>query len=85
MKTLRILPFCLAVVAMPLVLTGCNKGGDMSSTPAADTNMAPAPADTNAPAATTTTTSTSTTTAPAMDTNAPMTNAPAATTTNSGT
>jgi hypothetical protein len=78
MKTIRILPFCLAALALPFLLTGCNKGDDTGST-SADTNAAPAPADTNA-ATSTTTTSTTTST----DTNAPAsTNAAPAT--NSGT
>ena len=78
MKSLRFLPLCLAALALPLVMTGCNNSGpsstastDTNAAPAADASAAaPAAADTNAPAAT--------------DTNAPAaTYAPAST--NSGT
>jgi hypothetical protein len=48
MKSLSILPLCLAAIALPLVMTGCNNAGT-SSTASTDTNAAPA--DTNAPAA----------------------------------
>jgi hypothetical protein len=77
MKSLRILPLCLAALALPLVMTGCNNAGTGS---AASTDTNAAPADTNAPAA-------ADTNAPApaaTDTNAPAsTNAAPAT--NSGT
>jgi hypothetical protein len=70
MKSLRFLPLCLAALALPLVMTGCNNAGP--STTSTDTNAAPA--DTNAPAPA------------AADTNAPAsTNAAPATSTNSGT
>jgi hypothetical protein len=70
MKFLRLLPFCLSVLALPLVLTGCNKSGDDTSSTAGDTNAAPA--DTTAPAS-----------APADTNTAPAaTSAPAATTDN---
>jgi hypothetical protein len=76
MKSLRFLPLCLAALALPLVMTGCNNAGPSSMS--TDTNAAPA--DTNAPAA-------ADTNAPApaaADTNAPAsTNAAPAT--NSGT
>jgi hypothetical protein len=55
MKSLSILPLCLAALALPLVMTGCNNAGT-SSTASTDTNAAPA--DSSAPA-------------PAADTNAP--------------
>jgi hypothetical protein len=79
MKLLRLLPFCLSIAALPLVLTGCNRAADDTSSTATDTNAAPATADTNAtPAATTTDTNTP---PAATDTNAPAaTNAPTAST-----
>jgi hypothetical protein len=55
MKSLRFLPLCLAALALPLVMTGCNNAGtstastDTNAAPA-DTNTPPAAADTNAPA-----------------------------------
>ena len=74
MKLLRLLPFCLSVLALPLVLTGCNRAGDDTGSTATDTNAAPATADTNAASSSTTTTTTA-------DTNA----APATTDTNTTT
>jgi hypothetical protein len=71
MKFLRFLPLCLAALALPLVMTGCNNAGS-GSTASTDTNAAPA--DTNAPAPAS---------APADTNAAPATNAPAST--NSGT
>ncbi len=90
MKSLSILPLCLAALALPAVLTGCNKPADTTSMASPDTNTpaaaAPAPmADTNAPSpapAPAMTEATKPETA-AVDTNMPAaTNAPAATTTN---
>lgn len=77
MKYLRLLPFCLSVLALPLVLTGCKPADEKtSSTTDSDTNTAPAtPEATSAPAPA----AVSTNVAPApaaADTNA----APAATT-----
>jgi uncharacterized lipoprotein NlpE involved in copper resistance len=61
MKSLRLItPLVLAVTALPLILTGCNRSADTGTTTDMSTN-APAAADTN-----TTTTATS----PTMDTNA---------------
>lgn len=82
MKT--ILPICLAVVAMPFVLTGCNKSSDMS-TPS-DTNTPPAAPAAAAPAPAAAPEATAPAAPAATDTNAPAaTPAPAATTTNTGT
>jgi hypothetical protein len=94
MKLLRLLPFCLSIAALPLVLTGCNRSADDTSSTAGDTNAAPA-ADTNTTSTTTTTTTdtnaapapapTTDTNAPATDTNTPpMTNTSTSTTNASG-
>jgi hypothetical protein len=83
MKLLRLLPFCLSIAALPLVLTGCNRAADDTSSTATDTNAAPATADTNTPPAATTAPAAADTNTPpaATDTNAPAaTNAPTAST-----
>ncbi len=83
MKSLRFLPLCLAALALPLVMTGCNNSGT-SSTASTDTNAAPA-ADASAPAPAAADTNASAAAPAATDTNAPAATNAAPASTNSGT